>query len=61
MFSPNFKYFLDIDYKMGNFVIRDSFDESIYCVIPSGLINLKIGTKGKSKVAIQRRGSHMMF
>lgn len=61
IFSPDFDFFIDIDYKMGNFVIRKAEDESIFKRIPQGLINLNIGTKGKSKVAIQRQGSRMMF
>jgi hypothetical protein len=52
VFSPDFTYFIDVDFKIGNFVIRHSKDETIYKVIPRGMINLNIGNKGKSKVAI---------
>ena len=29
MFSPNFENYIDIDYKMGNFVIRDATNEKV--------------------------------
>lgn len=39
LFSPNFKYQIDIDFNRQQFIIRDTRTESIYMRIPNDLID----------------------
>jgi hypothetical protein len=61
LFDPNFDKYIDIDYKIGNFVIKRTDTENVIVTIPRGMLDLNIGARSKSKSAIQKMGSHMMF
>ena len=55
LFSPDFSYYIDIDYQGDSFIVRDvKKNGSIEHVIPSGLMSLSLKGSSKSKKALPR-------
>jgi len=50
LFSPNFKFYIDVDYEGDNYIVRDVVDNcSVRQVIPNVLISLSLKGQSKSK------------
>jgi hypothetical protein len=60
LFSPNFRYYLDVDYEGGEFMVIDSKRDKKY-YIPKGLLSLSIKGESKSKKALSRLARMMTF
>jgi hypothetical protein len=62
LFSPNFQFYIDVDYEGDSFVVRDvSKNGSVEHVIPSGLMSLSLKGSTKSKKSLPRLAKLLGF
>ena len=62
MFSPNFDFYIDVDYEGDSFVVRDiNKNGAVEHVIPSGLMSLSLKGSTKSKKALPRLAKLLGF
>jgi hypothetical protein len=62
LFSPNFEFYIDVDYEGDSFVVRDiSKNGAVEHVIPSGLMSLSLKGSTKSKKALPQLAKLLGF
>ena len=62
LFSPNFKFYIDVDFEGDTYIVRDVVDNgSVRHVIPNGLISLSQKGSSKSKKALKLLAKLMSF
>ena len=61
LFSPSFRYYIDIDYEGDTFLVRDIKKSDKVYSIPNGLISLSLKGSTKSKKALPCLAKLMTF
>ena len=62
LFSPNFRYLLDVDYGKSEFMIKDVLNHGkIVDQIPNGLLDLCLGSKTQSQSSVGKLAKRICF
>jgi len=55
LFSPNFEYYIDVDYEGDTFIVRNiEKNSAVEHVVPSGMMSLALKGQTRSKKALAR-------